>query len=317
MIDARNFIDKYSFFPLHKTHLKTDKQFKTFDNGIVSYQESGDTLVIAGDPICPKKTDIPKVLDEFCDWAKTQGQIVCGYYFSGYVAEKSNSLKSYMAGVSLGCKLSDLSTQGKGAKEYRRALNYGEKRELQFKELSRAEYFENFFAIKNLENKWFKKKSKFKRIKFLLSPVKIEESKVSDRHFVILNKKNKIIAYVSLDQFKEPGKKLSFYVDHMFSSPAQYKQALDYLLVKILFTLQGEGHKYLDFGFCPFKNVEPKNFVEASLYLTKYIKYIYNSKGVYNFKKKFCNHQKPVYLLMTPDKSKLIQMYSLFKVTFS
>ena len=211
-MDAQEFIEKNSFYPLHKTHLKTEKSFKFFEKGLVCYEETSKAFVVAGDPVCKNKTDIPKVLDQFVEWAKTQNKLVCGYYFSQYVADKSKSLVPYYAGVTLGSDLTKFKLAGGDSKEIRRSLNYGERRELSFVELNRSDYFELFFELKNLESKWFKNKSTFKKIKFLLSSIKLENKKVSDRHFVVKDKKNKIIAYISLDKFKEPKKQYSFYV---------------------------------------------------------------------------------------------------------
>ncbi len=315
-MDAQEFIEKHSFYPLHKTHLKTEKSFKFFEKGLVCYEETSRAFVVAGDPVCKNKTDIPKVLDQFVEWAKAQDKLVCGYYFSKYVADKSKSLVPYYAGVTLGSDLTKFKLAGGESKEIRRSLNYGQRRELNFVELSRSDYFELFFELKNLESKWFKNKSTFKKIKFLLSSIKLDNKKVSDRHFVVRDKKNRIIAYISLDKFKEPKKQFSFYVDHMFQDPKQYRLALDFLIAKIIVQLKQEGHKYLDLGFCPFHKVKPKSLIEGGLYLSSHINYLYNSKGVYKYKNKFSNYNKPGFLLIDPEYSKLKQCFALGQVTF-
>lgn len=315
-MDLKNFIDQNSFYPLHKTHVKTEKQFKVFSRGLVSYEETQNTFVVAGDPICKKKTDIPKVLDEFVGWAGLQNKMVCGYYFSKYVAEKNKSLQPYFAGVTLGSNLLEFKLSGSESRDIRRSLNYGKRKNLFFEELPRSKYFEQFFELKNLESSWFKNKSSFKKIKFLLSSIKLDDRKISDRHFIVKNERDKIIAYVSLDRFKEKNKKFSFYVDHMFQAPKIYKLALDNLLANIILLLKSEGHKYLDFGFCPFHDVKPTGFVESGLFISRHIKYLYNSKGLYKYKKKFSNFDKPCYLLLDPKNSKIKQVLALSKVTF-
>lgn len=315
-MDVQQFIEKNSFYPLHKTHLKTEKNFKFFDRGLVCFEETKAAFIVAGDPVCKNKTDIPKVLDEFVAWAKIQGKLVCGYYFSQYVADKSKSLIPYHAGVTVGNDLIKFKLAGSEAKEVRRALNYGERRKLNFVELTRSDYFELFFELKSLESKWFNNKSTYKKIKFLLSSIKLDNQKVSDRHFVVKDEKNKIIACVSLDRFKEPNKQLSFYVDHMFQNPKKYRLALDFLIAKIIVQLKKEGHKYLDLGFCPFQDVKPRSFIESGLFLSSHIKYLYNAKGVYKYKNKFSNYNKPGFLLIDPDYSKLKQCLALGQVTF-
>ncbi len=316
-MNASQFIEKHSFYPLHKTHIKTGKQFKFLDKGLVSYEETKSCFVVAGDPVCKFKKDIPFVLDQFVQWAHEQGKTVCGYYFSQFAAEGVTRLKSYPAGITLGTNLSDFELAGKKSKEIRRALNFGKKNNLVFQELYNDDYFELFFELKNLESKWFANKSTFKKIKFLLSPLRADQNKISDRSFVVKSKKNKIIAFVSLDEFKEPGQQSSFYVDHMFQSPSSYRLALDYLISEIILTLKAEKRVYLDLGFCPFQGVRPLNFIQSGLFLTKYMSYIYNSKGVYSYKKKFSNYTKSSYMLMDPKASKAKQILSLSQVTFS
>ncbi len=315
-MDAKQYIEKHSFFPLHKTHLKTEKNIATFNEGKVAYQVHDDTFVIAGDPICARKTDIPKLLDSFHDWAAMQGKASCGYYFSEYVSERVDKYSVYQAGITIGNHLAEFSIDGKDGKEFRRALNYGEKKRLTFKELDRKDYFENFYAIKNLESKWFNNKNQYKRIGFLLSPVKIEDNKISDRHFIVTDQNNKIIAYVSLDKYREAKGQINFYIDHMLKHPTKYKMALDFLIVNILLRLKEEERTYIDLGLCPFKNVKIKNVVSAGLFMARQFNYFYNSNGVYNYKKKFCNHTKPAYMLLSNSSAKYKQLLSLFNVTF-
>jgi len=218
--------------------------------------------------------------------------------------------------VTLGSDLTKVKVKGAEAKDIRRSLNYGKRRELEFSELTRSKYFELFYELKNLETAWFNHKSTYKKIKFLLSSIKLDNKKISDRHFVVRNKKNKVVAYISLDKFKEPNKQFSFYVDHMFRDPKNYSLAMDFLIVQIIMKLKKEGHRYLDLGFCPFHKVKPKSIIESGLYLSSRIKYLYNSKGVYKYKNKFANYDKPGFLLIDPDYSKIKQCFALGKVTF-
>ena len=315
-MDVQNYIIENSYFPLHKTHFKTQKLFKEFNRGIVSYEESGEVYVVAGDPVCSVKKNIPLVLDQFVRWAHSQGKYVCGYYFSEFVASQSKLLTSYQAGTTLENKLDEFSLSGKSSSEIRRALNYGERNNLLFKELSDKEYFEIFFELKYLESVWLRSRKSFKQIKFLLSSIKINSDQISDRNFVVFDDNYKAIAFVSLDSFLEADGRKSYYLDHMLIGKSGYSLSLDYLIAKVLLTLKGEGKNKLDLGFCPFRGVKPTGFIEGSLYFSRHLKYLYNSNGIYNYKKKFSNNEKQVFLMLDPGYPNWKQLFRLATVTF-
>ena len=81
--------------------------------------------------------------------------------------------------------------------------------------------------------------------------------------------------------------------------------------------LKQENHNKLDLGFCPFRGVKPSGLIQGGMFLSKYVKYIYNSNGVYNYKKKFSTQEKKVYLLLDPTLASWKQLISLAGVTFT
>ena len=123
---VQTLIHGYSHFPLHKTHLKTGKQFFCTVRGAVAYEMHLGQFVVAGDPLVFERKDADRLVKDFVSWAHSLGVSVCGYYFSQDLAFRlSTEFSSYHAGVSHFIDLKNFTWSGYRKRDVRRALNQG------------------------------------------------------------------------------------------------------------------------------------------------------------------------------------------------
>jgi len=288
-----------------------------FEKGVVAFEKRGSFYIVAGEPLAFPGYEPLQVFKEFVGEVRKQKGVVCGYYFSEHFARKSE-FSTYYAGASSFVNLERDLFQGHGGRDFRRALNFGKKHQLSFCEVSerKKDYFQD---VVGFEKSWLKTR-RGSRIGFLLSAPKVDfRGAEKERWFLVYSTdlessslKNQLQAFVSGMPYGEK----EFYVDHMVHCPEGLKLGLDFALVNLMKTLQQEGYKKLCLGLNPFWGVQPHSFLELGFWLNHQFELLYNSKGLYHFKHKLADEEKPRYLLLDPTYSFWPQLWNLTRVTY-
>jgi lysylphosphatidylglycerol synthetase-like protein (DUF2156 family) len=264
--------------------------------------------VVAGDPelkdLSKNKWIKQSEFNKFCDFAKSKNKKVCGYYFSE--AFEGENLKTHVCGVSFLAKFSDLK-QKKIMQYKKRCLNRFNKFqwtivEKKFTELTSKEL--------NMAKNWLKQK-KLMPIKFLLK--KIEDDWERKQLFYVLYDKNQHPLAITSLFFSSDLTMVS--LNHMIKSPKSPNLSMDVLIFLIMEDLEKKNISELNFGFVPFVfDKSAKSFIEKIFQKIAKDSFFYNSKGLYNFKQKFCFHKTQRYLITY--RNSLSSLYAIYKATF-
>ena len=301
--------------PLHPTHSKTNKCLFKVEWGQLAYESFEGIHVVAGPPL----GDSFRVLDAFIQWSHSRGLGVCGYYFSESTSIPEE-LQKYQIGVSRALSLPAFHGRGEKWCDFRRAINQGHRFCLDFKEVYDLSRNPSYMAeVVEIENQW-KKKCKVswgrwwrtRRLGFLLSSVTCIDRE--ERLFEV-REEGRIAALVSLLPYQVEGGR-SYYIDTLIQSPTAHRFALDFLLSQLIWRLKGEGAQHLNFGLCAFQKIKRGSFLEWMTYLHGRSNFLYNSQGLYQYKKKFTDTEEREYLLMDSQASFFKQLRALYKVTW-
>ena len=290
--------------PLHLTHLKTGKEFFEVPWGQLAYERVGEVHVVAGPPIGGIQ-----VLEAFIAWSHSRGRGICGYYFPESTPVPLG-FKRYQIGVSRSLDLTTFGGCGKKWRDFRRALNQGYRSQLTFNELLKPEMF--LGEVEALEGLWREERLGLGRIAFLLSSA---TSIVKEERFFEVREKGCLSAFVSILPYWE-GEEKSYYIDTLIQSPRGHRFALDFLLSRLILLLKEEDVQYLNFGLCVFQKVTINSFLEGMIDLQGRLNLLYNSRGLYQYKRKFTDIEEREYLLMDSCRSFMEQVLALYRVTW-
>ena len=314
---AKRLVDQLASYPLHKTHLKTGKCFYCTDLGAVAFEKHMGQVVVAGDPVAATVLEKETLLKEFQSWAHRRGYSISGYYFSQQLALRvSEEFEVYRAGVSHMVSLPNYSIRGHARRDVRRALNQGVRGALLFGEIPPDGKEEWLSSIEALTCRWFRRKRR-PAIRFLLSQPQLEFfGAETERWFIVTDPAGRQVqAMVSVLGFEQDGG-VTYYVDQLIQDPQGHRFALDYLIARLIAQLRIEGASELSLGLSPFHNVQGPRLVDRLLAWLGQAQWLYNSRGIYQFKKKFTSYEQTRFLLLDREHSKAKQLAAMTVATF-
>lgn len=307
-------LDKFGAYPIQSIWRKTDKSIFGSEYGVIAVEESWNCFVVCGDPLTDGRLSPGELLDAFVLWGESHGKTVCGYYFSEETAHVSKLQRKFMSGVSRGLNLNRFSLQGYGSRDFRRAINSGERAHLEVFEVPHGKKPLYFNELKRLELDWIRQKSGPK-IHFILNRLKLDFlGSEEERWFLVRDSEQRIHAFLTTIALGRSGGII--YVDQLVQVPQAHKLGLDYLLAKVGQVLKKEGSSSLWLGLCVFRKITGRSCLERVFQLLGRWNWLYSSLGLYIFKKKYTDTELPRYLLLSPRKNQIRQILALTKVTY-
>ncbi|MDC0980149.1 phosphatidylglycerol lysyltransferase domain-containing protein, partial [Bdellovibrionales bacterium] len=299
-------------YPIQSIWRKTNKIIYGSRLGIVAVEEAFGCRVVCGDPLPTEGQTAENLLRSFIAWSRLDGITVCGYYFSEEVAMASK-LEIYNAGVSRGLPLNEFSLKGYHSRDMRRALNCGRRESFVFSEVASDQKSKLYNHLVQLENIW-RSTRPGPKIHFILSQLrKSYIGSEQERWFIVRDKRGSVQAFVTVIPHG-PSQGL-LYLDQMVQVPGAHKLALDFLLVELAQNLKKEGRSDLWLGLSVFHDVQGDRLLDRIFRICGRWKWLYSSRGLYLYKKKFTTLEKSRYLLLDPKRQWLRQVAALTKVT--
>jgi hypothetical protein len=300
-------IEGHRGFPPIFTHIKTGKNCFYKDGVAAAFEVTENCIVIAGDLIS-KYVGIQKIerherfYESLKKVANDNNKTVCGYYNS---ESESHPFKRKKMGTSSLIDMKKFTTNGYGARDIRYALNKGKKVDLKFFEVTGQK--SNFrIQVKSLYNHWLRSKKR-PEIRFWLAP---PSEQTLERWFVCYQGV-RLMAFVSALPYKN-----GIYIDNLLHAPGGHPYSLHYLLAKALLQLKSENVQEVSLGLNPFLGLKPCSLTEWVLWLLGKTSILYNSQGIFDFKKKFSKNHVDRYLFVNPEKSEFMQVFEMMKVTY-
>lgn len=305
---------KSSFFhnipPYFLTHWKTNKKFFYAKESLLSYEETAQHLIVAGEPLVAAGHTNQEIYQSFYELAKRKNKTICGYY----VSQSWNWSQFFKVplGTSVRIPLQDFDLEAPEAKEVRRVLRKGYKLNYRALPIYRKERVHNK-KVSRLFKKWKKKKLPF-HMQFLLSKPQGKSLVEEYEEWFVVEKDGEPLAFCSLLPYLREGE-LGFYTDHLICDPKQNPQALSYLISFLIEILKAEGVSELNLGLNPFANVGSSNLMGKIFSLLYKIPFFYRPKGLHFFKRKFAGIEEREYCFFQRKKSKWFGLADMAKVT--
>jgi lysylphosphatidylglycerol synthetase-like protein (DUF2156 family) len=298
-------------FPLQSIYQKSNKLIFESSEGYLAYEKGPLSYVVAGDPILNPGGTYLQLMQEFLKFAHKKKRSVCGYYFSeGF--KRETPFKFIQAGSSGFLDLTDYSLHGKVREPVRRALNFGYRNNYKYFEIPHNKKSLHYDQIKSLEERWLKAKKRPK-VSFVLSPVSLKfGNSHQERWFVAKNEFGHLGSFVSILPYSDG----AYYIDQLIYNPESQRMSLDFLISKLIMQLKKQNVKSLCFGFNAFKVEGRDNFYERTLELFYKYPFLYNARGVYQFKSKYFDYEVPRYIMLEQEASAWKQLLSMGAVTF-
>lgn len=313
--------------PYFLTHWRTGKKFFCAHGGLLAYEESGDQLVVAGEPLYASgdyssldsqwggsdvKMAGSSLYAVFEEFARRQRKGICGYYVGqGW---RASGFKKIQVGVSRVIDLDHYQQDLPQFREVRRSLRVGLRKGYRVKTIDKNNSVE-VERLRRLTHRWRRKKRNVDVKFFLSDPQAISLASDYEEGFVV-EYEGEFFAYCSLLPFLKDGE-LSFYIDHLIHHPYRESHALSYLISFIIETLASEGIYQLNFGLCPFAETSFKKagWIEKLFYGLYRWPLFYQAKGLHYFKKKFGGRDEPEFCFFNEKKNRLSQLSKMFQVT--
>lgn len=316
-MELRNFVYHRQKNSVNSHHsiasYRAGEQYFRHKYGLCSYKEYKNYIFLCGEPIVYDCLDrfsvIAKrlvVLQDFYRFCQNKRKKLLGYYLD--YPFSYNELNSYQIGLQAFQTLENSSFTSKQLSYYKRIRNYGEKHSYQFYEIDDKQAA--YDLVNDLRKKWIYHKAK-PEIKNLLAAPGSIKTMGFERWFGV-NQKDQLIGFVNLLPYQDP--ETSYYIDNLFYlNDGKHKMVLDFLLFHLNFQLKEEGVKNLHYGLCPFVIPLPNGVLENLFSRFAHFNFIYSFKGLFKFKRKFCDSYKKAYILWNKEINLVYQFYLLVR----
>ncbi len=296
--------------PYFMTHWKTGKKFFYAGDALLAYEETGQHLIVAGEPLVAAGSDDAELRAAFAMLSSRKKKSICGYYV-GRSWSWSRFFKIPL-GTSTRIPLQDFDLRSPEAKEVRRALRKGQKLNYRALPVTNKKEFE-FDKLKKLYGKWHKTKLPF-QLRFFLS--KPKNGKLTDAYeeWFMVEREGEALAFCSLLPYLKDGE-LGFYVDNLIYDPTRDPHALSFLISFLIEVFKEEGVSELNLGLNPFAHVDSSGLIGKFFAVLYHIPFFYKPKGLHFFKTKFTGVEEREYCFFQRKKSKWLSLFDMAWVT--
>jgi phosphatidylglycerol lysyltransferase len=314
-VDRVRAVKQFGNFSLaYSTAVQPTLQHFKHEDGLIAFRTRWGVDFALGDPLC-RPSNLDSTLREFiadrknpsfCQVSRTTAQSLASL---GYVINEM--------GVDTEIALADYSFSGKSKEWLRYAANWTTRRGYQVLEATFDAV--GVDEVESVSEAWRKTRTvKQKEVRFLNRPIVLEDEP-DVRKFFLLDKDEKVVAFVFLDPLYESGRVIGFVTSIKRRLPDAPVYAEQAIMKAIIEKLQSENVTKLKLGLSPCAWIEPSKFRESQLrrwvfkraYASRLInRHAYNLVGHANYKRRFRGKEEKVYLA-TPPKFHPLRMAAL------
>lgn len=291
------------------------RNFRLFecDAGKAAFKKRGRFVILAGSPQASDSEHQVEVLRRLESCAHEQGSFLCGYYLPLRLISHKKSPRVCL-GREATILLDEFTLKGGRWEEARRARNIAARKKWR---VEFAEDNRQLEAAKSLYRKWRKTKGWLK-VGFLLGDLYRKKSLMpTESSCLLIDENKKELAFINYYFYLDEYGKKSAYVDSLIYDPKASRLALSTLLVALAQHLKAQDYQKVNLGLCPFVIDEPKHWMEIFFRFLYRTGFLYNSKGLYLFKKRFATSFEDQYLLLDESPSAFAQLIQLTRVSLS
>lgn len=295
---------KYADNSISYLALEPDKKWYFPDtvDGVASYAQSGNVLVVCGEPICDPKR-MPAFLAEMKIWAKEQGVHLIFLFIlkKNLALFKKFGFGSGKIGEEAVFDLASYNLSGGKIAKVRAAINHARKAGIRVFEYRPLEASDQTIEqqFQKISDEWLEKKQT-SRLQFALGDTGFSFP-YDKRYFYAIDQNNKIQGFMVFLPYRL-GK--GYMADVTRRHPDAPYGVMEILFYDSINLLKTEGTQYASLGVAPLANVKEHKhdglFAALLSYIYENMNSVYGFKPLFHAKNKFNPIWEPIYLVHRP-----------------